>query len=431
MIIRQALGRAEAILELERLKQRTNFDSQRKAQVAVDSIIERVRIEGDAALIDLTEHFDGFRPETLLVPEEEIAAAWQACPASLQQALKLAHQRILDFHQRQLPNNLVVNGSHGEKLSRRWRPVKNAGLYIPGGRASYPSTVLMNAVPARVAGVDRLVIATPAGPDGHVNSAVLAAAHLVGIHEVVRVGGAQAIAALAHGTESVPQVDVVSGPGNLYVTLAKKAVYGIVGIDSLAGPSEVLIIADHTALADQVASDLLAQAEHDPLASSILLTVNSKLVSALPDCLESQLRGHPRETVCRKSLRDWGLIVSCDSLEDCAYLSDIFAPEHLELLIEDPHLLVDRIQHAGAIFIGPWTPEAVGDYLAGPSHILPTCGTARYSSALCVETFLHHTSLIEFNRTALKATGDSVSVLANSEGLYSHAHSVQIRLDSL
>ncbi|GCE64215.1 histidinol dehydrogenase [cyanobiont of Ornithocercus magnificus] len=431
MMIRQVLGRAQGTLELSRLKRRANPDSQQKAQAVVESIIEQVRAQGDTALIDLTERFDGFRPEPLLVPEEEIASAWRACPSNLQQALKLAYQRIQDFHQRQFPTDLVVDGSYGEKLSRRWRPVKRAGLYIPGGRAAYPSTVLMNAVPARVAGVEQITMATPASSDGHVNSTVLAAAYLAGIDEVIRVGGAQAVAALAYGTESVPQVDVISGPGNIYVTLAKKAVYGLVGIDSLAGPSEVLVIADHTAYVEQVASDLLAQAEHDPLASAILLTTNSRLAETLPNCIEAQLRGHPRETICRDSLHNWGLVVLCESLEDCVYLSDSFAPEHLELLVEEPHSLADLIQHAGAIFIGPWTPEAVGDYLAGPNHTLPTCGTARYSSALCVETFLHHTSLVEFNFTALKATSSAVSVLASSEGLYSHAQSVQIRLNSL
>jgi histidinol dehydrogenase len=245
---------------------------------------------------------------------------------------------------------------------------------------------------------------------------------------VYRVGGAQAIAALAHGTATIPKVDVISGPGNLWVTLAKKAVYGLVGIDSLAGPSEVLVIADHTAVPEQVAADLLAQAEHDPLAAAILITTSAALASAVPAALEGQLRHHPRAAIVRRALNDWGLIVLCDNLTEAAALSDRFAPEHLELLVEDPELLAERIRHAGAIFLGPHSPEAVGDYLAGPNHTLPTCGTARFAGALCVETFLRHTSLIHFNRQALEATGAAVVALAESEGLHSHAESVRRRL---
>jgi len=287
----------------------------------------------------------------------------------------------------------------------------------------------MNAVPAMVAGVERVVMVTPPGPSGAPNATVLAAAHLAGIGEVYRVGGAQAIAALAYGTASIPAVDVISGPGNLWVTLAKKAVYGRVGIDSLAGPSEVLVIADHTARPDQVAADLMAQAEHDPLAAAILLTTSEELAAAVPAAIEAQLAAHPRAAIVREALNDWGLIVVCDDLPQAAALSDRFAPEHLELLVEDPEPLAHRIRHAGAIFLGPWTPEAVGDYLAGPNHTLPTCGTARFAGALSVETFLRHTSLIRFNRAALVATGAAVITLAESEGLHSHAESVRRRLD--
>jgi histidinol dehydrogenase len=269
---------------------------------------------------------------------------------------------------------------------------------------------------------------TPPGPEGRVNQTVLAAAHLAGVREIYRVGGAQAIAALAYGTESIPRVDVISGPGNLYVTLAKKAVYGRVAIDSLAGPSEVLVIADHTANPDHVAADLLAQAEHDPLAAAILLTTSESLAAAVPAALNAQLAGHPRAAITLQALNDWGLIVVCESLEQAATLSDRFAPEHLELQVERPEPLAERIQHAGAIFLGSWTPEAVGDYLAGPNHTLPTSGTARFAGALSVETFLRHTSLIQFNRQALEATGGAVTTLADSEGLHSHAESVRRRL---
>ena len=413
---------------LEAIAERTGSGQSRDAAARVDAILEQVQRDGDAALMELTERFDGVRPDPLRIPAAELAAAWQATPSDLQEALKLAHRRIVDFHQRQKPADLDVAGVHGERLGRRWRPVERAGLYVPGGRASYPSTVLMNAVPAKVAGVKRLVMVTPPGPDGRVNSTVLAAAHLAGIEEIYRVGGAQAIGALAYGTESIPRVDVISGPGNLYVTLAKKAVYGRVSIDSLAGPSEVLVIADHSANPEHVAADLLAQAEHDPLAAAILLTTSEALAAAMPAALEAQLAGHPRAAITRQALNDWGLIVVCPSLEEAARLSDRFAPEHLELQVERPEPLADRIQHAGAIFLGAWTPEAVGDYLAGPNHTLPTSGTARFAGALCVETFLRHTSLIQFSRQALEATGQAVVTLADSEGLHSHADSVRRRL---
>ena len=413
---------------LEAIANRTAGVAMGEARARVDAILEQVRRDGDKALLELSERFDGVWPDPLRIPPERLAAAWQACAPELQAALELAHERILAFHRQQKPSDLDLEGPHGERLGRRWRPVERAGLYVPGGRASYPSTVLMNAVPATVAGVERLVMVTPPGPDGEPNATVLAAAHLAGVREVYRVGGAQAIAALAYGTETIPRVDVISGPGNLYVTLAKKAVYGQVAIDSLAGPSEVLVIADHTARAELVAADLLAQAEHDPLAAAILLTTSEELAAALPAALEQQLEHHPRAEITRQAISDWGLIVVCSDLASAARLSDRFAPEHLELLVEEPAPLAERIRHAGAIFLGPHTPEAVGDYLAGPNHTLPTSGTARFAGALSVETFLRHTSLIQFNREALAATGPAVLTLAQSEGLHSHAESVRRRL---
>jgi histidinol dehydrogenase len=419
---------AAAAARLAAIAARTSGPQMAEAAGRVEAILAQVQQQGDRALLELSERFDGVRPDPLRIGVDQLEAAWQACDPSLQQALALAHGRILDFHRRQMPADLQVDGPYGERLGRRWRPVERAGLYVPGGRAAYPSTVLMNAVPAQVAGVPRLVMVTPPGPQGLPNPTVLAAAHLAGVTEIYRVGGAQAVAALAYGTESIPRVDVISGPGNLYVTLAKKAVFGQVAIDSLAGPSEVLVIADHTARAEHVAADLLAQAEHDPLAAAILLTTSEALAAALPAALEAQLSGHPRAAITRAAIRDWGLVVVCDDLATAAELSDGFAPEHLELLVEDPEGLAERIQHAGAIFMGPHTPEAVGDYLAGPNHTLPTSGTARFAGALSVETFLRHTSLIRFNRRALEATGPAVITLADSEGLHSHAESVRRRL---
>ena len=420
------LDRAQT--ELKRLSSRTTQTQQGEARERVEAILAAVRDRGDAAIADFTERFDGFRPEPMAVSPEALEQAWTSLPTNLRDALELAHRRITDFHQRQRPADLAVTGPHGEQLGRRWRPVERAGLYVPGGRAAYPSTVLMNAVPARVAGVKGVVICSPAGRDGAVNPVVLAAAHLAGVKTVFRLGGAQAVAAMAYGSESVPKVDVISGPGNLYVTLAKQAVYGQVAIDSLAGPSEVLVIADHSAKPDQVAADLLAQAEHDPLAAAVLITTDPALADGINAAVAEQLADHPRQEICEAALRDWGLVVVCDDLESCARLSDSFAPEHLELLVERPEPLADRIQNAGAIFLGPWSPEAVGDYLAGPNHTLPTCGAARFSGALSVETFMRHTSLIGFNRAALEATGSAVQELATSEGLHSHAESVRRRL---
>ena len=420
------LDRAQT--ELKRLSSRTTQTQQGEARERVEAILKAVRDRGDAAIADFTERFDGFRPEPMAVSPEALEQAWTSLPTNLRDALELAHRRITDFHQRQRPADLAVTGPHGEQLGRRWRPVERAGLYVPGGRAAYPSTVLMNAVPARVAGVKDVVICSPAGRDGAVNPVVLAAAHLAGVKTVFRLGGAQAVAAMAYGSESVPKVDVISGPGNLYVTLAKQAVYGQVAIDSLAGPSEVLVIADHSAKPDQVAADLLAQAEHDPLAAAVLITTHPALADGINAAVTEQLADHPRQEICKAALRDWGLVVVCDDLESCALLSDSFAPEHLELLVERPEPLADRIQNAGAIFLGPWSPEAVGDYLAGPNHTLPTCGAARFSGALSVETFMRHTSLIGFNRAALEATGSAVQELATSEGLHSHAESVRRRL---
>ena len=420
------LDRAQT--ELKRLSSRTTQTQQGEARERVEAILKAVRDRGDAAIADFTERCEGFRPAPMAVSPEALEQAWTSLPTNLRDALELAHRRITDFHQRQRPADLAVTGPHGEQLGRRWRPVERAGLYVPGGRAAYPSTVLMNAVPARVAGVKDVVICSPAGRDGAVNPVVLAAAHLAGVKTVFRLGGAQAVAAMAYGSESVPKVDVISGPGNLYVTLAKQAVYGQVAIDSLAGPSEVLVIADHSANSDQVAADLLAQAEHDPLAAAVLITTDPALADGINAAVAEQLADHPRQEICEAALRDWGLVVVCDDLECSARLSDSFAPEHLELLVERPEPLADRIQNAGAIFLGPWSPEAVGDYLAGPNHTLPTCGAARFSGALSVETFMRHTSLIGFNRAALEATGSAVQELATSEGLHSHAESVRRRL---
>ncbi len=426
-IINSVTNFQEALAELERIANRTSGNDQTDSSRLVEKILEEVKEIGDEALIKFTKKFDGFNPDPLEIPVEIIEKAWEETPANLKKALISAKDRIQRFHEYQIPQDICIDGPNGEKLGRKWRPVKKAGIYIPGGRAAYPSTVLMNAIPALVAGVGEITMVSPAQSNGEINSTVLAAAKLVGIKKVFRIGGAQAIAALAYGTKSIDKVDVISGPGNLYVTLAKKQVYGEVGIDSLAGPSEVLIIADKSANIKYLASDLLAQAEHDPLAATILLTTDKNILNKISSEIIYQLENHPRAEICLDAMKKWGLLVLCNNIEECITLSNYFAPEHLELLTNNPHQLIEKIINAGAIFIGPWSPEAVGDYLAGPNHTLPTSGTARFSGALGVETFMKNTSIIEFNKEAFHANKSSIIELANSEGLFNHANSIQVR----
>ena len=426
-IIKTTYNIDEAKSELRRITERTSGSVQDEAIKVVKGILRNVSLKGDQALKEYTSRFDGFLADSLEVPSDLILKAWEETPIALQDSLLLAKERIEKFHSLQIPKNITYTGPHGESLGRRWSPVNKAGIYIPGGRAAYPSTVLMNAIPAYVAGVNQTIMVSPANPKGEINQTVLAAAHITGINKVFRIGGAQAIGALASGTESIPKVDVITGPGNIYVTLAKKNVYGKVGIDSLAGPSEILIIADQSAKLEHVASDMLAQSEHDPLASAILITTDRKLGEKLPAEIERQLNDHPRYEICKKSISDWGLIAICDDLETCVNLSDTFAPEHLELLVINPQNLSKNIKNAGAIFMGSWSPEAIGDYLGGPNHTLPTSGTARFTGALGVETFMKNTSLIDFSKEAFDETKSAVINLATSEGLYSHAESIRKR----
>ena len=417
----------QAQMELQKITNRTSGTIQDNAIKVVDDILRNVSERGDEALKEYTSRFDGFSAENFQVPSDLIIKAWEETSKELQDSLVLAKKRIEKFHSLQIPQTITYTGPHGESLGRRWSPVEKAGIYVPGGRAAYPSTVLMNAIPAYVAGVNQTIMVSPANSQGNLNKTVLAAAHITGINKVFRVGGAQAIGALANGTESIPKVDVITGPGNIYVTLAKKKVYGKVGIDSLAGPSEILIIADQSAKSEHVASDMLAQSEHDPLASAILITTNKQLAEKLPAEIERQLINHPRLEICKESISNWGLIVLCDELETCAKLSDAFAPEHLELLVDKPNELSKSIKNAGAIFMGPWSPEAIGDYLGGPNHTLPTSGTARFAGALGVETFMKNTSLIDFSKEAFYENKNAVVQLAKSEGLHSHAESIRIR----
>ncbi len=421
----------EAKTELKRIGDRVFDDYIRPQEETVKEIIATVRQQGDRALIEYTEKFDRqlLSVDQLRVSGSELDAAYQQISQDLLHAIQLAAHKIEAFHRQRVPKSWVQFEDDDVVLGKRYTPVDRAGLYIPGGRASYPSTVLMNAIPAKVANVPRIVMVTPPGENLKINPAVLVAAQEAGIDEIYRIGGAQAIGALAHGTETIPKVDVITGPGNVYVTLAKKMVYGTVGIDSLAGPSEVLIIADGGANPIHVAADLLAQAEHDPMAASILLTTDAILAEKVQAEVIRQLEHHPRKILTEKAIAHYGLIVVVDSLEVAAELSNSFAPEHLELEVSEPWELIEQIRHAGAIFIGNSTPEAVGDYLAGPNHTLPTSGAARYASALGVETFMKHSSLIQYSPTALKKMSSTIQILAQAEGLPSHGDSVKFRTE--
>lgn len=421
---------SDAQAELQRICDRIHTDQALEQEAVVREILNAVRQSGDDALLHYTAKFDeqALTPSTLRISGAEIDTAYQQVSGELLNAIRLACKNVRAFHQERLPKNWVTFEENGVVLGKRYTPVARAGIYVPGGRASYPSTVVMNAIPAQVAGVERLVMVTPT-PKGHINPAVLVAAQEAGVQEIYRVGGAQAVGALAYGTETIPRVDIISGPGNIYVTLAKKQVYGTVGIDSLAGPSEVLIIADHTANPVHVAADLLAQAEHDPLAAAILLTTDIGLAKEVVAEVDRQLAGHPRQIPTEKSIAHYGIAIVVDSLDQAAQLSNQFAPEHLELEVEDPWALLEQITQAGAIFLGHDTPEAVGDYLAGPNHTLPTSGAARYASPLSTETFMKHSSLIQYSKAALGNVAGAIDALTTAEGLPSHGDSVRLRVD--
>ncbi|MEX0269530.1 histidinol dehydrogenase [Leptolyngbyaceae cyanobacterium UHCC 1019] len=430
-MLRIITQRTEARSELRRICDRTHDDQVTHKESTVREVLQAVKRQGDRALLHYTSEFDrrDLKSDDLRVSGSELDAAYQQVPKELLDAIQLACRQVEAFHRQRVPKSWVHFGENEVVLGKRYTPVDRAGIYVPGGQASYPSTVIMNAIPAKVAKVPRIIMVTPPGSaENGISPAVLVAAQEAGVEEIYRVGGAQAIAALAYGTETIPKVDIITGPGNIYVTLAKKLVYGTVGIDSLAGPSEVLIIADKSANPVYVAADMLAQAEHDQMAASILLTDDSVLARKVVDEVERQLVDHPRRLLTEKAIAHYGLVVVVESLEVAAELSNEFAPEHLELEVVDPWGLLDKIRHAGAIFLGSSTPEAVGDYLAGPNHTLPTSGAARYASALTVETFLKHSSLVQYSQTALEKVAGAIEALALAEGLHSHAESVRLRM---
>ena len=394
-------------------------------EATVRGIISQVRSRGDEALLELTEKFDGHKK--ISAHPDAISDAMANVDPQLMASLRLARQRIEDFHRRQLQNSWFTTGEAGEILGQIVRPLDRVGLYVPGGKAVYPSSVLMNALPAIVAGVRELIIASPA-PRGDINPLILAAAQLCGIKKIFKIGGAQAVAALAYGTQTVPRVDKIVGPGNIYVATAKKLVYGDVDIDMIAGPSEILIISDGAGDPAWVAADMLSQAEHDELASSILITTDAAFAARVNEQVQAQLAALPKKHIAEKSLAQFGAIIVADSLEEACRLASEVAPEHLELFVDRPWDLLPHIKHAGAVFMGHYSPEPVGDYIAGPNHVLPTGGTARFYSPLSVDDFVKKTSIISFTRTALERLGPDVVRLAGAEELAAHARSVSIRL---
>ncbi|HEY4134055.1 MAG TPA: histidinol dehydrogenase [Alphaproteobacteria bacterium] len=408
-------------------------DSDADVGEAAGAILADVKTRGDAAVIDCTAKFDGLAltPETLRISADEIAEAVKACDDATLAALRIAAERIVAYHQRLLPEDLSFTDSAGVQLGARWRPIDAVGIYVPGGRAAYPSSVLMNALPARIAGVPRVVMVVPT-PKGVVNPLVLAAAHIAGVHEIYRIGGAQAVGALAYGTATIKPVDKIVGPGNAYVAAAKRQVFGTVGIDMIAGPSEILVIADGKNDPAWIAADLLSQAEHDPSSQSILITDDGMFADKVEQAVQAHLQTLPRAEIARASWDGFGgVIVVGDLLRDAPSLVDRIAPEHLEIATDDADAIAEKVRHAGAIFLGRHTPEAIGDYLAGPNHVLPTSGSARFSSGLGTLDFLKRTSMVRCSPDALADIGPAAVKLAEAEGLGAHGLSVAIRLNIL
>ena len=395
----------------------------------VKQIIAAVKKDGDAAVIEYTERFDSVKltPKKMRVSEEEIMKAYKVVPDEDVDALLLAARRIADFHDRQRQESWFVQEDNGAMVGQRVLPLESVGVYVPGGKASYPSSVLMNTVPAKVAGVNNIVMCVPA-PGGKINPFVLVAADLAGVDEIYKVGGAQAIAAMAYGTKTIPKVDKIVGPGNIYVATAKRLVFGTVDIDMVAGPSEILVVADRTARPAFVAADMLSQAEHDEMASAVLVTDDEALAKEVVKELDRQVEELSRRDIAKKSLADFGAVIIVKDLKEAAYIANRIAPEHLELAVDRPFELLPLIKNAGAIFMGHYTPEAVGDYIAGPNHVLPTGGTARFFSPLSLDDFVKKSSILSYTKEALAEVAPEVLRLTKMEGLEAHGRMVEIRL---
>ena len=400
-----------------------------EAQVA--QILEEVREKGDEALFAYTERFDGAKlsGETVLVTEEEIREAYQEVPEQLVAVIRRALKNIEDYHAKQKQYSWFDSKPDGTILGQKVTPLKRVGVYVPGGKAAYPSSVLMNILPAKVAGVEEILMVTPPGKDGKVTPTTLVAAHEAGATAIYKAGGAQAVAALAYGTESIPKVDKIVGPGNIYVALAKKAVYGHVSIDAIAGPSEILVIADETADPRYVAADLLSQAEHDELASAILITTSQELAEAVSGEVDQFLTVLSRAEIIRKSLDNYGYILVADTMDEAVEIANEIASEHLEIQTRNPYEVMTKIRNAGAIFLGPYASEPLGDYFAGPNHVLPTNGTAKFFSPLSVDDFIKKSSIIAYSREALQAVHEDIETFAKAEGLTAHANSIHVRFE--
>ena len=403
--------------------------AERNVDAIVDEIIADVRANGDEALRRYAEKFDHAKLDALEASAEEIDAAYARMDEAFLKTLTLARDNIREFHRHQLHEDFVITGKNGAVMGQRYQPIEKVGLYVPGGTASYPSTVLMDAIPAKLAGVKELVMVTPPAPDGSIPDAILAAAKLAGVDRIFKLGGAQAVAALAYGTESVPRVDKIVGPGNVFVATAKRKVFGQVAIDMIAGPSEILVLADDGCNARCVAADMLSQAEHDRLATAVLVTTSQRLADEVAVELERQIPLLPRADIVRESIDTNGKIILCEDLDEAVRASNAIAPEHLELCVEDPFALLDRIVNAGSVFLGRNVPEALGDYLAGPNHTLPTSGTARFSSPLSVDDFVKKSSFLYYSREALRQVCGDVARFARMEGLEGHARSIESRFE--
>ena len=421
----RADGKAEQ-QALSLLKSRSG-EVDRKVTAVVTEIIETVRKEGDAALAMYAEKFDGKAPDKLEIPKEEIEAALAAADPKFVQALRNSAANIAKFHERQKQQSFIDTQPNGVILGQRVRGLARVGLYVPGGTAAYPSSVLMNAVPARIAGVKELIMVTPPGKDGKANPDILTAAAIAGVDRVFLTGGAQAVAALAFGTESIPQVDKIVGPGNIYVATAKKLLYGQVDIDMIAGPSEILVVADETADPKFLAADLMSQAEHDRLASSILLCTDETVCQQTVAEIERQKKLLSREEIIDEALENFGAVILCQSFAQMAALANQIAPEHLEVMTRDPLSQVGFFDNAGSVFLGKYSPEPLGDYYAGPNHVLPTSGTARFFSPLSVDSFVKRSSFIYYTEEALKNAADDIVCVAEKEGLTAHANAITVR----
>ena len=427
MNITKANGKAEYAL-IENLKKRAGETDAKVTQI-VANILDSVKEQGDEAVREFTARFDGGVPKKTLITKEELAQYLDMVDEDFRSALENAKNNIYDFHKRQAQQSWLTTQENGVIMGQRVRGLKRVGIYVPGGTAAYPSSVLMNAIPAKIAGVEEIIMVTPPSKDGTPNPDIMAAAYIAGVDRVFLVGGAQAVAALAYGTEKIPKVDKIVGPGNIFVATAKKLLYGVVDIDMVAGPSEILIVADRTAKPKFLAADLMSQAEHDKLASAILLTTSADIAKATAKEIDRQIKYLERQEIIESSLENFGEIIVCENLEQAIDFANELAPEHLEMCVEEPLKYIGKLDNAGSVFLGNFSPEPLGDYYAGPNHVLPTSGTARFFSPLSVDSFIKKSSFIYYTEEELKKASDDIVKLADTEGLTAHANSIKVRFE--